>query len=147
MQPPKREVRYVVVGIWNTAFGFVLFTVLQQSVGHRIGYVSSLVVAQAVAVVQAHVTQRRLVWHSQNPYFAELIRFAALYGVVLMINVVGLALLVERLKLPVLPSQYGLGGVLIVATYFAQRRWAFAAVTDPTRPDPDRGPAAQQLES
>jgi len=121
----KRPARYLIVGAWNTVFGLALFSILYLVVGQELGYIAVLTVAQVVAVLQAHATQRFFVWRSHAPYPGELLRFSAVYAATFLANVLLLALAVDTLGLPVLPSQWTIGGALIVLTYFVQRAWTF----------------------
>ena len=76
----RRPARYVVVGAWNTAFGLALFTILYLALGSSLGYIAVLTVAQVIAVVQSHATQRLFVWKSAGPYWPELLRFSLVYA-------------------------------------------------------------------
>jgi putative flippase GtrA len=121
----KRPVRFLLAGAWNTLFGFAAFTFLELSLGDVLGYLAVLAFAQILAVIQAHAVQRTVVWRSQQPYFAELSRFSLVYVAVYAANAVLLALAVEVAHAPVLPAQYLIGGLLVLATYFVQRDWTF----------------------
>jgi putative flippase GtrA len=124
-----RPARFLLAGAWNTGFGLAVFTALHLLLGGQLGYVLTLAVAQVVAVVQAHLVQRRFVWRSREPYFGQLLRFSVLYVFVYVANVLLLSVAVEWGNAPILPAQYVIGGVLIVTTYFAQRAWTFRAST------------------
>ena len=125
----KRPARYLIVGAWNTVFGLALFSILYLVLGQEIGYIAVLTVAQIVAVLQSHATQRFFVWKSHAPYRPELLRFSAVYAAAFLANVLLLALAVDAFRLPVLPSQWSIGGALIVLTYFLQRAWTFRQPT------------------
>jgi len=120
-----RPLRYLIIGGWNTVFGLVFFTFLYLVLGHTLGYVAVLTIAQVVAVIQSHLTQRLFVWRSHAPYLGELARFSVVYVGVYVANLLLLVLSTDGLGLPVLPSQWVIGGALIVPTYFVQRNWAF----------------------
>ena len=120
-----RPLRYLILGAWNTVFGLLFFTFLYFVLRHVMGYAAVLAIAQVGAVIQSHLTQRLFVWRSHAPYLGELARFSAVYVVVYVANVLLLALATDGLGLPVLPSQWVIGGALIVPTYFVQREWAF----------------------
>jgi putative flippase GtrA len=138
----RRGVRYVVVGLWNTVFGLLAFTVLLAVLGDSL-YLPALVIAQAAAVAQAHVTQRVLVWRSSSPYLAELVKFSTIYVVVLIANVVLLYAMVQWVGTPPLVTQYVIGGGLVLASYCAQRRWAFAAALTTPAKEPARRPTSR----
>lgn len=120
-----RPLRYLIIGGWNTVFGLLFFTFLYLVLGKTLGYVAVLTIAQVVAVIQSHLTQRIFVWRSREPYLGELARFSVVYVAVYVANVLLLVLSTDGLGLPVLPSQWVIGGALIVPTYFVQRNWAF----------------------
>jgi putative flippase GtrA len=120
-----RVTRFAIVGAWNTLFGLALFTGAYLVLRGNLGYVAVLTIAQVVAVIQAHATQRLVVWRSSEPYLAELMRFAAVYAAVYAINVLLLTAAVSGLGLPALELQWIIGGALIVATYAVQRGWTF----------------------
>jgi putative flippase GtrA len=130
-----RPLRYLVVGGWNTVFGVGFFTGLYLAAGHALGYVAVLAVAQVVAVLQAHATQRLIVWRTHGPYVPELLRFSVVYVALYFANLALLALCVDGLGLPVLPSQWTLTAILVLPAYVASRAWAFRlAPTDPADP-------------
>ena len=122
-----RPVRYLVVGGWNTVFGVVLFTVLYLVAGGNLGYAAVLAIAQVVAVLQAHATQRFIVWRSRGAYFHELGRFSVVYVFTYVANLALLALGVDYFGFPVLPTQWAIALLLIPPTYGVQRVWAFRA--------------------
>jgi putative flippase GtrA len=138
--PLGRPLRFAVAGAWNTAVGFGLFTMLQLTVGDRIGYLAVLAVSTVIAVVQAHLVQRLLVWRSRSPYLGELARFSTVHLFVYALNVLLLTAAVEMWHAPVLPSQYLIGGGLLVLAYVVQSRWTFR----PPTPSPARAEAADQ---
>ena len=63
------QIRYLIVGGWNTLFGLALFAVLLWLLEDRVGYAWILLICQVVAVIQAHWAQRRFVWRSASPFW------------------------------------------------------------------------------
>jgi len=118
--------RYLVVGTWNTLFGIAVFTALQLAWGDRVNYLVVLSISQVVGVIQAHATQRFLVWRSKAPYLVELGRFGVVYLGSYIANAALLAFSVELLHAPVLPSQYVITVAVVAGTFVANRSWAFA---------------------
>jgi putative flippase GtrA len=122
-----RPLRYVLVGGWNTGFGVGFFTALYLFSGTTLGYITVLTVAQIVAVLQSHLTQRTLVWRSHAPYLPELLRFSTIFAVTFGANLVLLGVCVAALHTPVLVTQWSLTLLLLLPTYLVQRSWAFRA--------------------
>ena len=123
----SRPVRFLIVGGWNTIFGVAFFTVFYLVAGGNLGYAAVLAISQVVAVLQAHATQRFLVWKSRGAYFRELARFSVLYVITYFVNLALLALGVDYLGFRVLPTQWAIAVLLLPPTYAVQRVWAFRA--------------------
>lgn len=119
------QVRYLVVGAWNTLFGLVLFIVLLALLDDDLGYGVILLICQVIAVLQAHSAQRRLVWRSTRSFWPELARFSAVYVVSYVVNLALLTICVEIVGWPVLESQVGLTFVIVAGTYTLNRYWTF----------------------
>lgn len=117
--------RYILVGGINTVVGFLLFTCIFFLFEHVINYQFILVVAQILAVIFAHGTQRKFVWLSTQPYFNELVRFGSAYVAVTVFNIFLLHVAHEVFRFPVLVSQYTIGAVLILGNYFIQKHLIF----------------------
>jgi putative flippase GtrA/SAM-dependent methyltransferase len=121
----SRPVRYLVVGAWNTFFGVAFFTAFYLVVRGSLGYAAVLAIAQVIAVLQSHLTQRYIVWRSRGAYFRELARFSVLYVGTYFVNLGLLALGVDYLGFPVLPTQWTITVLLLFPIYTIQRVWAF----------------------
>lgn len=119
------KVRFLIVGVWNTLFGLLVFSLADVTIGRVAGYLASVSVMFALAVPQAHLAQRVWVWRSHAPYLAELFRFSWVFVVAYVVNVVLLAFAVEVLDAPTLPSQIVISGLIAVSTYVIHRTWTF----------------------
>ncbi len=70
-----QTLRFLIVGGYNTVFGYLAFTVLYLTVGERINYLIVGLAAHAVAAVNAFVVHRLFVFRSSKGWFAEYLRF------------------------------------------------------------------------
>jgi putative flippase GtrA len=118
------QFRYLIVGLWNTIFGIAIFYLLLKFL---IGtdYRLILFVSFVLANLQSHLTQRVLVWRSQERYFAELIRFFAGAVGVFVINLFLLTFLVDYLGYATFKSQVFLTLLLTILNYFFQKHAIF----------------------
>ena len=121
----RKQVRYVLVGGWNTLFGWAVFVVLQLAVGQAIGYMAVLVVAQIVSIANAYVCYRWLVFRVQGNWWLDFVRFSAVYWVVFALNVVALPLMVSVLGMNVIVAQTIFVVVTVIASYIAHNRFSF----------------------
>ena len=121
-------VRFGLVGVVNTAFGYGLFITLQLTIGTHVHYLVILGISYIVGVLEAYVLQRWLVFRVQGRWWRDLLRFWSVYLVSLGFNAAALPLLVEVVHIPVIPAQ---GVILLVSalgTYVAHRSFTFRRV-------------------
>jgi putative flippase GtrA len=128
------KTRFLIIGAWNTLFGLAAFALANATVGRHWGYVASVTLMFAVAIPQAHLAQRLLVWRSHAPYLPELFRFSWVFAVAYVVNVAFLAFGVEVLHTATLLTQVVISGVIAVSTYVIHRSWTFRHRRAPAEP-------------
>lgn len=122
----EHRVRYLIVGGFNTLFGFALFAALDLTMASHVGHYVVLTVATVIAVAVSHATQRRWAWLSSAPYLIELGRFFSVYLVTFLVNLALLYVAHSVLGAPVIPAQAAIATLLVVTTYIVHRAWTFA---------------------
>ena len=126
-------VRFGLVGIVNTAFGYGLFVALELSFGRVMYYLVILVLSNLVGIVQAYALQRWLVFRFTGGWWAGLLRFSTVYLVAFFVNLALLPLLVEVAHVSVIPAQ-GIALVIqALGTYVAHRLFTFRRPADVIR--------------
>ena len=120
------EVRYIIVGLWNTFVGFALFT-LFIFLFPISRYLLALTLATVLAGLNSYIMQRTFVWQSSANVKAEFSKFFTVFIGQFLANLVLLYVLVDYFKLPPLWTQYVLGAVLILLTYISHKHWTFKA--------------------
>ena len=118
-------VRFVVVGGVNTLFGFGIFALLQSTLGTVVHYLVVLVVAQVIAVLEAYVLQRYVVFQARGRWWRDLVRFSSVYAAAFVANAAALPLLVEVLHMPVIPAQAVVMAVVALGTFVVHRNFTF----------------------
>ena len=78
------------VGGWNTVFGYVEWAVLQFLLGEHLHYLVIVVISWPIAVLNAYVGYRYIVFRSRGPILRELPRFASVYVSTLLATLVAL---------------------------------------------------------
>jgi putative flippase GtrA len=122
--------RFAMVGVLNSVFGFGVFAGLQLTMGGRMHYLVILVIAHIVAVLEAYVLQRWLVFRVTGRWWRDLARFWSVYLGALAINLVALPLLVEIGQVSVLPAQAIVMLGTALATFVAHRHFTFRRPRD-----------------
>lgn len=119
------RVRFVGVGGFNTAFAFVVFAVLQATIGHRVNYMVVLVLAHVIGVLEAFVLYRWTVFQVRGSVLRDLARFESVYLVALAVNAALLPLLVEFGHLPVILAQAVIVVVTSVLSFIGHKNFSF----------------------
>jgi putative flippase GtrA len=127
----ERGIRYILVGIWNTVFGYAVFAVLQLTLGDDLNYLLILAAAQVVGTLNAFVGYRLLVFKVHGHVLRDLARFSTVYVGAFVVNLAALPLLVEVIGLPVLVAQALVVGGTVVASFFVHRGFSFRRPTAP----------------
>jgi putative flippase GtrA len=139
----REQILYVLVGGWNTLFGYGLFALLYHllhdvaGVPRIPGSMAALVVASVIGIANNYVLYRIIVFRSHGTVRRELPRFLAVYLVALAVNLVALPLALHELPFNVYAVQAVYTVVVVVATYIANKYFSFA----PARRD-GQGPGA-----
>jgi putative flippase GtrA len=120
-----RRVRYLLVGGVAAVVYYGVFSGGWLLWGGRVPYLALVVLANLVTAATTYPLYRRGVFRAGGPWLAGFLRFYLTCFGSLVFNLVGLPLLVELGRLPVLLAQ----AVLVVASplinYQVNRRWAF----------------------
>ena len=126
LYPHRREqILYLVVGGWNTVFGYGVWALMQFVLGDHLHYLVIVLLSWPIAVLNAYLGYRYIVFRSRGPLLRELPRFSTVYVATLLAPLV-----VLPLALAVLPfSIYVINGaftcVVVVASYLAHRHFSF----------------------
>lgn len=81
--PPGQFFRYLLVGIWNTAFGyatFVLFTYLLSGRWPRYAYIPASLLSSVFSITVAFFGYKLFVFKTKGNYLREWLRCMAVYG-------------------------------------------------------------------
>jgi putative flippase GtrA len=97
--PPGQFARYLMVGLWNTVFGYstyALFTALLMP-RMRFGYILASVFSSLLNITVAYFGYKFFIFKTQGNYLMEWLRCVLVYGSALLPGLVLLPLLVEGL--------------------------------------------------
>jgi putative flippase GtrA len=99
--PPGQFFRYLLVGIWNTGFGygtFVLFTYLLSRRWPQYGYIPGSILSSLVSITVAFLGYKWFVFKTQGNYWREWLRCVAVYGSNIAIGTVLLPCVVYAIR-------------------------------------------------
>lgn len=130
----NQQVAYLLVGGINTAVGLGFFALAHWLLGGTIGYMGSLVLAYAFAILVAFELHRRFVFRVKGHRARDLARFAGVQSTSLVINAALLPLLIEVAGLGPLLAQAIATALTVVLSYFAHKHFSFARDLGPGYP-------------
>jgi putative flippase GtrA len=116
---------YLAVGVWNTAFGYGEWALLQFAFGGLLHYLVILVAAWPIAVLNAYLCYRNLVFHSKGRMRDELPRFSVVYLATLLGSLVALPFLLGALPLSIYVIQAGYTITVVILSFLAHRFFSF----------------------
>lgn len=120
-----QKIRFLFVGGYNTAFGYLTFVLLYWLAGEWFHYVVIAITAHFLAVTNSFLTQRHFVFRSTGPWKQEFIRFQIAYLTTLPIGIGLLALFHDVANMPILLAQAVSLVVIVVISYIASSRFTF----------------------
>jgi len=116
--------KYIVVGIWNTFFGLSVFIFL--SVFFKgMNSIAVLGISYIISTLQAHFSQRKLVWNSDADYFPELLKFSSFYLLQFTLNSVFLVIMNNVFNSPREFNQIVIIGILTIVFFFVNKNGVF----------------------
>jgi glycosyltransferase involved in cell wall biosynthesis len=122
-----RKLLYLVIGGWNTLFGFLAFSAAYWLLVENAGvpYYVAFVASYALATLNAYWGYKLVVFRTRTKFLREFPRFAIVYVVALGVNLVVFPWLTSTLGLNPYLSQAIFTVALVVGTYIVNRRFSF----------------------
>jgi putative flippase GtrA len=139
----REQLLYLVVGAWNTVFGYGVWALLQYVLGDTLNYLVIVVIAWPIAVLNAYLGYRYIVFRSRGPMLRELPRFSLVYVATLVANLLLLPLTLRVLPFSIYVDQAMFFAAVVVASYLAHKYYSFGnplRADSPTTPGYDRDP-------
>ncbi len=121
----EEKVRYLVVGGWNTAFGYLLFIALYTLLHATVNYLAILIVSYVVSITNAYICYKFLVFRTKGNYLREYLRFYLVYGLAFLINLALLPVFVELLGINPVISQGVIVIFTVIISYVAHKNFSF----------------------
>lgn len=119
----KQFARFVLVGIFNTVFGFaVIFACMYLA---TLGPLVSNVIGYGCGLVTSYVLNRWFTFRSTARGVGEPIRFLLVFGVSYLLNLGALVVLINQLGMHEGLAQLVAGAVYVGASYLMNRFFVF----------------------
>ncbi len=119
------KIRYLLVGGYNTVFGYVLFVLLLMLLKGRVHYLIVLVVSHVISVTNAYLAYKFLVFKTKGRWLHEFGKFNTVYLVVLAINLMALPAMVEFLSIRPAIAQAWFVVITVIVSYLGHKHFSF----------------------
>ena len=131
----QKKVRFVLVGVWNTIFGYLVFVacdyLFERLFSPRyIAYMSAAVLSNILAIINAYIFHKHITFQSTVRGKAILVEFARFFSTYIFSMILGLILLpvsVEAFGIEPRISAALLIPVTTVISYIGHSRFSFRA--------------------
>lgn len=121
----REQVLYLVVGGWNTLFGYSEWALLEYLLHDYLHYIIILMLSWPLAVLNAYVCYRHFVFRSRDSVPKELPRFALVYLGTLAAALLALPFLLHTLPFNIYVIQAGYTAVVVVLSYLSHKFFSF----------------------
>ena len=121
----KQKIDYLLVGVWNTIFGYVAFAALYFLLRGYLHYMILFVISNVLSITNAYLAYKLFVFKTKGHYWREYSRFYIVYGGALALNLALLPLVVVTFRLSPVIAQAGLAFITVICSYFGHRNFSF----------------------
>ena len=134
----QEKTRFLVVGVYNTVFGYLAFISAYVFLGRYVHYLGILSIAHFLSVSNAFLGHKFLTFKIRGHLLTDFLRFNLTYLGTLAIGLVGLPLFVEICRIHPVASQAILSVINMVSAYFVHKRMSFRRnIRDPAHENQD----------
>lgn len=122
----KEKINYLIVGLWNTIFGYFAFVALYYLFATYINYLILLLISNVFSITNAYIGYKIFVFKTKGNYLKEYLKFYAVYGVSMLLNIILLFLAVELLKANPVVAQAVVIWLTVIISYLGHKHFSFA---------------------
>lgn len=126
----SKKFRYLLVGGWNTVFGYSTGVGLYKILEHRWPFPLIGVVANVLSISMSFVTYKTLVFRTQGRWLQEYLKSYLVYGFTAVVGIVAMWLLVRHFAIPIWYAQGLVIGLTVAASYVGHSRLTFRVKKD-----------------
>lgn len=121
----SEKTRFLVVGAWNTAFGYLAFIALYFLLYRVLHYLFIMVIAHFISVCNAFLGHKYVVFRSGGKPVGEFFRFNLSYGGTIIFGLIAMPIMVELLQLHPIAAQGILTIITVILSYVLHKSISF----------------------
>jgi len=121
----SRPLRFLVVGAWNTVFGYVSFALLYYLFSSIVHYMFLMVFSLILSITNAYICHKFFVFKTKGNYLREYLRYYIVYAVPAGIGFVFFPFCIEALKMNFYVTQAILTIITVIISWFGHKHISF----------------------
>ena len=121
----RQSLRFLVVGAWNTGFGYLSFALLYYFFSPFAHYMAIQAVSVVVNVTNAYLCHKFIVFRTRGNYGREYLRFYAVYAIPIASGFVLLPFAIEVLAMNAYLASALIICLLTFVSYFGHKHFSF----------------------
>ncbi|HWR00327.1 MAG TPA: GtrA family protein [Chlorobaculum sp.] len=121
----RSKIIFLVVGGWNTLFGYAAFSVLYMLLSHRFNYTVILTISYVLAITNAYIGYKVFVFRTKGNVLKEYLRFYVVYGGAFVANIILLPVLMRVILLNAYVSQALIVILTVISSYIFHKGFTF----------------------
>jgi putative flippase GtrA len=134
----NQKIRYLIIGGYNTAFGYGCFALLWWIFDTKLHYIILLTISHILSVINAYLGYRLLVFKTKGKWLKEFIKFNLVYLGSFAINLLALPILIENFKLHPLFAQALIIGTTVITSYVLHNKVTFKKQPELKKKSPNK---------
>jgi putative flippase GtrA len=120
-----RQVRYLIIGGWNTLFGIGVYAILYELLHAHVNYLVLMIPANILAITNAYFGYKFVVFKTRGNYITEYLRCYMVYGGSIVLGFVLMYIMVSIFGLHPVVAQFPCAVIAIISSYFGHKRFSF----------------------
>jgi putative flippase GtrA len=125
MSKHEQKIRYLIVGGWNTVFGYGVFAGLYFWLSNSVHYLFILSLSYIISITNAYIGYKLFVFKTRGNILREYFRFYVVYGTAFLVNLAVLPFLVEVGELNMYVAQAFVTFFTIIGSYIMHKNFSF----------------------
>jgi putative flippase GtrA len=121
----KRVARYLLVGGWNTLFGYGVTVFLYQKLHLVLSILLIATISNGIAISMSFLTHRYWVFKSKGHFLREYLKSFVVYGASGVVSIASLWVMVDHVGLSIWTAQALAMILTVIASYFGHSRFTF----------------------
>lgn len=113
-----KKFRFLLAGALNTLIGLGLYPLLYVFLSNKLGYMGILGLSQFICVTFSFLTNKFFVFKTKGNTKSEYLKFFMFHMAYLMLNVIGLPVMVELLRMNPMAAQTIFASFIAVTSYY-----------------------------